>query len=63
MKTLTITMKWNKAQQKWLMCHRGIFFYDFWDCGNVRLAFPGITKEHISTYKLTIEPIREEEDG
>lgn len=61
-KVLTVTMTWNELAQKWLMrqVRKDAFIYDFWDCGNVQLAFKGLDKHKPKTYKLTIECL---EDG
>ena len=56
-KILTVTMQWNEPLQKWLMHHarNKILIYDFFDCGNVRLAFEGLNKEKAERYRIVIE--------
>ena len=60
-KTLTVTMTWNEPLQKWLMHHakNKVLIYDFFDCGNVRLAFKGWNKKKIGKYRITIEHLED----
>jgi len=52
---MRVTIKWNEAAQKWLMFHNDTFFYDFWNCGNVKLLFKGLDKEKPQKYEITVE--------
>lgn len=57
-KTL-IKMQWSPVNQKYLMkSAKGRFIYDFWDCGNVRMIFPHLSKRKVKTYIMTVEERR-----
>lgn len=60
-KIITVTMAWNEPHQKWLMTtvKDEVFIYDFWDCGNMRLAFEELNKKKPQKYKLTIEHLED----
>ena len=58
---MIVSMQWSEANQKWLM-HRGdVFLNDFWNCGNVIMAFPDLNKNKKTKYEITIKKV--EEDG
>jgi hypothetical protein len=52
-------MKWNENAQKWLMYVGDHFVYDFWDCGTVRNAFPGLSKKKEIPFAVVIENVEE----
>lgn len=56
---MRIIIEWNENAQKWLMKlpHSKAFIYDFWDCGNMRKAFPGLNKNVPQEFEIAITHI------
>lgn len=56
---LTIKMQWNEPLQKWLMYQKDTLLYDFFNCGNVKLAFKGLNKLVAKKYEITIKALED----
>lgn len=55
MKTLHITLEYNKPRRQWDMRIGGHFLQEFFDCSTFTSVFQGLDKTKINHYKLEVE--------
>ena len=56
---MNVSIHWSEVNQKWLMYKGDVLIYDFWNCGNVIMSFPGLDKKKDTKYELIIKRIDE----
>ena len=51
-----VDLQWNEATQQWRMSFTdtGDFIQEFFNCGNINLFFPELSKDKVNTYDVVI---------